>query len=298
MTISGGGPVISVASGVTATLDGLTISGGSAIGDGGGVDNAGILTICNAAITDNSASGNGGGVENAAGATLNVLDSTISSNCATGSGGGIDNQGMLTALVNSTIADNSAAAGGGISDEGSLTVVNTTVAYNTASGGYDSGAGVDVGGADAPILYNTIAALNTDATGGDDVGGTGIAASSSNNLVGVDDTGTVASSLSRFVVGNANPGLASGLAYNGGPTQTIAIVSCTSPALNDGSNSWAAAYGVTTDQRGATRIGRRLERRNCRRHRRLRGELVIPGHLGVRRGGCRHIPGRRLLGKH
>jgi hypothetical protein len=251
VAISSGGPVITVPSGVTATVDGLTVSGGSAA-DGGGIANAGILNIANAAVTENSATVNGGGVENAVGATLTVVDSTVSNNRATGSGGGIDNQGTVT-VVNSTIANNSAAAGGGISDEGSLTGVNTTVAYNTTSGGYGSGGGLDVGGAGAAILYNTIVVLDTDAIGADDVGGTGIASSSSNNLVGVDDTGTVAGSLSPFVVGGVNPGLASGLAYSGGPTQTIGIVASTSPALNSGSNSRAAVYGVTTDQRGATR---------------------------------------------
>ena len=44
------------------------------------------------------------------------------------------------------------------------------------------------------------------------------------------------------------------LANNGGPTQTIALVAG-SPAIDAGSNSWADAYGVTTDQRGAVRGG-------------------------------------------
>jgi len=251
VTISGGTPVISVASGVTASLDGLTISGGSAA-DGGGVDNAGNLTISDTAIAHNSASSRGGGIENEASGVLSISDSTIASNTAGDRGGGIDNQGTLT-IVNSTVADNSAGAGGGISDQGSLTAVNTTIAYNSTSGGFDSGGGLDAAGAGTATLYNTIAALNTDSSGADDVGGTGVASASSNNLVGVDDTGTVGRSVSPILVGGANPGLASALADNGGPTQTVAIVSSTSPALDSGSNSWAATYGVTTDQRGAVR---------------------------------------------
>jgi len=251
VTISGGGPVITVPSGVTATVDGLTVSGGSAA-NGGGVDNAGTLTISNATITNNSAAGAGGGIENEAGGTLIISDSTIANNTAGDVGGGIDCQGRLT-IVNSTVADNSAAAGGGISDEGPLTAVNTTIAYNSTSGGSDSGGGLDFGGAGTATLYNTIVALNTDAGGDDDVGGTGIGSASANNLVGVDATGTVAGSVSPILVGSADPGLAWGLADNGGPTQTIAIVSSTSPALNAGSNSWATAFGVTTDQRGAVR---------------------------------------------
>ena len=251
VTISGGGPVISVAAGVTASVDGVTVTGGSASG-GGGVDNAGSLTISNSTIAHNSASGTGGGIENEAGGTLIVYDSTIAGNSAAANGGGIDNAGMLT-IANSTIAGNLAAAGGGISDEGSLTAVNTTIAYNSTSGGFDSGGGLEVAGAGTATLYNTIVALDTDASGGDDVGGTEIVSTSSNNLVGVDDSGTVAGSVSPILVGAGNPGLDSGLADNGGPTQTVAIVSLTSPALDAGSDSWAAAYGLPTDQRGALR---------------------------------------------
>ena len=95
-------------SGVTATLTGLTISGGSAV-DGGGIDNAGTLTLTNSAIDNNSATLQGGGIDNAG--TLTLSNSTIDNNSA-GAGGGIDNSGALT-VTNCTIADNEAGGSGG-----------------------------------------------------------------------------------------------------------------------------------------------------------------------------------------
>ncbi len=77
----------------------------------------------------------------------------------------------------------------------------------------------------------------------------GSSLTSSNNLVGVDETGSVSSSINPIVIGASNPGL--GLpAYNGGPTQTIALLAG-SPAIDAGSNALASEYSLTTDQRGA-----------------------------------------------
>ncbi len=75
---------------------------------------------------------------------------------------------------------------------------------------------------------------------------------SSNNLVGVDETASVASSLSPILVEATNPGLGV-LANNGGPTQTIALMAG-SPAIDAGSNALAVdpstSLPLTTDQRG------------------------------------------------
>ena len=56
-------------------------------------------------------------------------------------------------------------------------------------------------------LYNTIVAQNTDSAGGDDIAGTGITTASSNNLVGVDDSGTVAASTNPIVLDGASADL-------------------------------------------------------------------------------------------
>ena len=104
--------------GVTATLAGLTISGGSA-GNGGGIANDGTLTVTDTTIEDNTAMYFGGGIFN--GGTLTITGSAIESNtitnsCCGAAGGGVYNFGTMT-VSDSTVTGNSVAAfdyGGGI----------------------------------------------------------------------------------------------------------------------------------------------------------------------------------------
>jgi hypothetical protein len=110
--------VLSIAAGVTAAIDGLTIANGPAL-DGGGIVNNGALTITNSTVV-----GNGGASNN--------------------NGGGIYNQGTL-AVANTTIAGNSAHRGGGIYNVGTLVIANSTVANNLTSSnsGDDAGGGIE-----------------------------------------------------------------------------------------------------------------------------------------------------------
>jgi pentapeptide MXKDX repeat protein len=88
----------------SVTVTGVAIkNGGGNVDDGGGIYNAGTLTLTNA---------------------------TVSGNAATARGGGIYNSGTL-ALNNVTIADNTANNGGGISnDVGTVEFRNTIIADN------------------------------------------------------------------------------------------------------------------------------------------------------------------------
>ena len=97
----------------TATLSGLTVSGGQSH-DYGGIRNAGTLNLANCTLSHNSASGGyGGGIYNDGG-TLTMTNCTLSDNYGY-YGGGINNNGTAT-LVNCTLAtSNSANSGGGIS---------------------------------------------------------------------------------------------------------------------------------------------------------------------------------------
>ena len=171
VTVSGNNAVtvFSVASGVTSSFSGLTISGGlggGSTGDnGGGIYNSGTTTVTNAIIEDNSAINAGGGIFNAAG-TMTVNDCTIANNTAGGAfvagGGGIYSGATMT-ITNSTIDNNvSHTYAGGIFDQGGtgLTVTNSTVAYNVAS---TDGGGIEIGG--TTTLDNTVVALNTLGTG-------------------------------------------------------------------------------------------------------------------------------------
>ncbi len=161
---------------------------------------------------------------------------------------------MGDAITNATFAGNAAAqAGGGIyASNSALTIVNSTIADNTL-GTADGGAGLTDGS--VPInLYNTIVAGNTDTPGNtaDDIAGT---VAGLNNLVGTGGSGGL-SAVGGNLVGVVDPGLAPGLANNGGPTQTIALVAG-SPAIDAGSNALAVnpttGDPIITDQRGAVR---------------------------------------------
>ena len=149
-----------------ASINALLIVGGYADGDdssnhleeccGGGVFNSGTLTVTNSIVWGNTAFRDlrdgfrpvffgGGGIYNNYSGTLTVTDSTISGNlAATGSsalgarGGGIYNDlGTLT-VMNTEFAWNSAwegASGGGIYNSGTAILANNTFWMNSADYG-------------------------------------------------------------------------------------------------------------------------------------------------------------------
>jgi hypothetical protein len=168
VAISGGGlsRVFVVNSGVTATIQGLTIQDGGLAGGGGGIFNdGGILTVSNDTIMNNSAT-YGGGIFNAG--ELTISGSLFTGNSAvrvppasSGAGGGIFNLGKLT-VHNATFSDNRAyrggasfndslgqmivahstfrgnsttTLGGGVANDGILTVTDSTFDANSASQG-------------------------------------------------------------------------------------------------------------------------------------------------------------------
>ena len=102
---------------VTATLMGLTISGGMTNQTGGGINNDGTLTVTDCTVENNSAPF-GAGIYNDG--ILAVTGSSIESNSATEFGGGIQNaDGGTATLTNTTIETNSAVdSGGGILNNG------------------------------------------------------------------------------------------------------------------------------------------------------------------------------------
>ena len=273
------------AEGPTATISGLTISSGYSgyspsygggiwnngtltVSDctiayntakyGGGIDNGGTLTVSNSTIAYNTASVSGGGIYNEYSSperavSLTVSNSTIANNTAHGSqgsgGGGIWDNGALT-VFNSTIAYNSAYSGGGIDDDFGLTVFNSTIAYNKASA---SSGGGGLSGFGKVILNNTIVAGNHSGTSADDIPNTLQVNPSAYNLIGTGGSPGLTNGVNGNQVGVANPGLATALTDNGGPTQTIALLKG-SPAIDKGSNTLAVdpntKQPLPTDQRG------------------------------------------------
>ncbi|MGH2893419.1 MAG: choice-of-anchor Q domain-containing protein [Solirubrobacteraceae bacterium] len=117
--------MVTVPAGSRVAITDLSIAGGNAV-QGGGVNNAGDLTLLRDTVAFNTASdppsgdtlatGDGGGIFSTG--SLTVQDSTVASNRATGSGGGIAAfDGTLNAardaIVNNTIGP---ALGGGADD--------------------------------------------------------------------------------------------------------------------------------------------------------------------------------------
>ncbi len=239
--------VLRVASGVTAEVSGVTIRGGTGDPDGGGIYNSGILTLSSSTVSLNYApgvTGRGGGIANIG--TMTINNSTISSNVADYAGGGIANGGNLT-INNSTISPNSAGvAGGGIANGLLVTINNTTMSGNSAFGGFGGGIFDDPAAfIHFVTLKNTLLSNGTGGNcGGSPVISAGynlsIDASCASGLTGTGD------------LNSTGPAMLGPLAYNGGPTQTHALLSG-SPAVDVGSCTDSNLNPVTADQRGVAR---------------------------------------------
>lgn len=233
---SGPGSGISVAFGTAVVLDDVIIESSYISSDsGGGIFNAGTLTITDSWLKDNTAnSASGGGLRNEGTADLTRV--LLTGNVANGgSGGAIQNVagGVLT-LTNATVSGNSApsGSGGGVQTEGTITIINSTIANNSEHGLHVTGG--------TTSLQNSIFANN----GSLDVSGT--ITSLGNNIV-ANTTGSLG-----FGGGdqqNVDP-LLSVLADNGGSFQTHALQHG-SPAIDGGNNSGAPL----DDQRGFNRDG-------------------------------------------
>ena len=200
-------------------------------GNSGAINNNGTITLNNDLFTSNSvgsATGGsaGGAIENGAGGTATLNNDTFSNNSAYYYGGAVANisNGVIT-ITNCTFFDNSATNDGGAvynSSTGAMTLVNDTITGNSSPAGggvYNSGSSV--------TILNSVVAGNTGTTG-TDIDGT--IANASYDLIGVTTGFTGTNTLGNL---NTTAGLATTLGNNGGPTQTLALLS-TSPAINAG----------------------------------------------------------------
>lgn len=162
--------VFYINSGVTAVFNSLTITNGKAVSSaGGGIYNAGSLTITNSTITGNKVVYNsGGGIYNANG-TLTLKNSTCAYNFTTGTGGCLAGTGVLT-IDNSTLSDNTSNnTGGGTYFAGNFTMTDSRVVRNTGMGQITDrkgGGGLYLMGAQKTITNSTIADNNTVYNGG------------------------------------------------------------------------------------------------------------------------------------
>jgi predicted outer membrane repeat protein len=152
------GTTLTVSSGATVTLAGLTVTGGTV----SGIRNQGALTLNNVTVRGNSSSDDGGGLYN--NGTITLQGTTLSNNSATnGTGGGLFNCCVSTSVPNviraSRIIGNTAASGGGVENlEDSVTLQNTVVIGNRASTYYGGGLNNGTGG--TATLENSVVAGN------------------------------------------------------------------------------------------------------------------------------------------
>ena len=124
--------IFTIPQGITTTINDLSVQFGSN-NAGGGIYDSGNLTLYRVDLSANQAMSGGGLFVSFTGqATLNSDE--IRSNIASMSGGGIMNLGSLS-VMNSNIAFNSAgASGGGIYTDGGMTLGNVTINDNGAGG--------------------------------------------------------------------------------------------------------------------------------------------------------------------
>jgi hypothetical protein len=127
--------------GATVFLDDVRVTHGWAPGDGGGLYNAGTLTLTRSTVSS-SRSATGAGIYNAQGARLTLIRSTVSGNAASNIGGGIRNRKGRLTLIDSTVSGNSAnpdgGYGGGILNDGQgarATLANCTIFGNSTGFG-------------------------------------------------------------------------------------------------------------------------------------------------------------------
>ena len=279
------------------TLNDLTLQGGSIQGRGAGIANVGgsvtvnrVKLISNASkLTSGSGGGGGiysssgsvtltssmvqgslGGAINLAGGELTLNSSTVFSNIDTGEGtcGGIFIAGTLVTLNNSTVSGNVSSTtaasnnkGGGITvtNNGALTVNDSTITNNSS---LYSGGGIRLGDATSTLtLVRSLIAGNTATSGNHELFSNGGTVTSNNyNLFGHSGR-TTAQALGSFTPGGTDltatsdgttPTLSSALlnptaANNGGTTLNHALVTG-SPAIDA-----AGATGPAIDQRGISR---------------------------------------------
>jgi hypothetical protein len=229
--------IFTVIAGITAELRGFTVTKG--VSDvGGGIANAGMLTLTHSTVSRNTAYEAGGGIHNDG--TLTITNTTVSGNnvfplpyFSGASGGGIYNGGDLT-LANSTVSGNT-AYGGGIYNDGTLALTHSTVSEN---GIHNSG---------TLTLANTLVQAFCDADGTTLSGG--------GNLESPGDTCGLDQPTDLVNVTAEDLSLGPLFSDYGGPTQTHALLRGSVAIDRIPVSMCVDADGqpLTTDQRGVSR---------------------------------------------
>jgi CSLREA domain-containing protein len=236
----------------------------SGVGHGGGISNQGMSNIIRCTISENDGAWSGGGVDNEG--DMYIFSTTIRGNIATG-GGGIGNGGVLT-ITDSTLSDNIAYSygGGGIFNYGGgiLTIINSTISGNVETS--DRGGGIKNYGV-LTVINSSLANNSAALEGGGIYNGPGYGQAESVNSIfvysqsggncagdpitdnghNIEDTNTCGFDLANGSMPNTDPMLGP-LQDNHGPTWTHALLP-DSPAIDTAD----PANCPSTDQRGVPR---------------------------------------------
>jgi fibronectin-binding autotransporter adhesin len=284
--------------GGTVTIIDSLLEENSAVIAGGGIFNErGTVTISNSTLALNSATGRvapgdgGGGIRNDGG-TVTIINSLLGENSAVIAGGGIRNDGEFSTvkIINSNLTENVAQFGGGIynHDSGTVTIVNSTLAGNSARVRFSRGGGGGINNDSGTVtivnstlwrnsernldfdqivgsnIATEIGALNLGRTTiansivaiGEGLGTTSCSGDSGivDGGFNIDDGRSCGFSAAHHSQPHTDPELdPAGLQNNGGPTTTIALLS-RSPAIDaipNGTNGCGTT--IRTDQRGFVR---------------------------------------------
>jgi len=231
--------------GVTATVGHFSFRNGYG-GSGGGIITYGALDLNNCSISHNTAGNDGGGINNEYG-TLTLNSSSVTANTANEDGGGIYNYKGTVILNNSTLSGNLAGRwGGGIRKyDGTVALNSSTVSGNRAM---SSGGGID----GSVTLQNSILAGNE---GGSSPDCNSTISSLGYNLVGDTSNCTLTPTTGDLTAVDPNMGQLIGA--SGTPMYHPLLTG--SPAIDAGNPGGCIddqSSLLSTDQRGASRVGR------------------------------------------
>jgi predicted outer membrane repeat protein len=223
ITLSGSGnsQVFQVDAGASVSLNGLTITNGTAVqggaiynaglltlnGDtlsanaatyGGGIYNQGYLTLDASTLSGNSALSGGGLFNGAAAANATVQDNCILvGNSASLAGGAIENFGYTLSIRGSSLINNTAAFGGAVFNEqgARMFVASANLSYNTATA--SGGAVFNIGGGS---IGGSVLSSNSATSGGGAIANTGSLTISASNLTA--NTATLGGAIANVVSGS------------------------------------------------------------------------------------------------
>jgi predicted outer membrane repeat protein len=211
--------ILDLGSDTNVTLTSLTFLEGGNVLFGGAIYATGTtLTIENSTFSDNGAGGDFGGAIFADSGTVTITNSTFAGNTTSEAGGAIYNADATLLLTNDTFDKNTVTSSGGTG--GSLYSASPVTKYKSSlfAGGTPNNCAAGAGADHKDIGFN----ISTD--------------------------NSCAFSMSSSKV--EDPGLSSaGLAQNGGPTETIALVSGANAIGHDTDCTDQSGNTVVTDQR-------------------------------------------------